>query len=165
MGYRILFPICDGKPVFSRWNGHRSLASGEVDIMQQSHFFVGERINRLTYIRHATELETAEQLKFRATSAVFCVFKCDCGTVKFLEAHNVKNGRTKSCGCLRNEKRWGTPHRFSVYSRKTHLSPWEIRGKGLEVRDAKKLQSVLQQRGKRLTLLRKEQPNNVDACC
>lgn len=31
--------------------------------------------------------------------------KCDCGAEKVIEGHSLKNGRTKSCGCLNNEKR------------------------------------------------------------
>ena len=33
----------------------------------------------------------------------FCKFKCDCGNEKILILSRVKNGYTKSCGCLRKE--------------------------------------------------------------
>lgn len=34
----------------------------------------------------------------------FALFICDCGTKKIINYQNVKNGKTKSCGCLRDEK-------------------------------------------------------------
>lgn len=33
----------------------------------------------------------------------FWMCRCDCGTVKAVQPHQLKVGRTKSCGCLRRE--------------------------------------------------------------
>lgn len=38
----------------------------------------------------------------------FCKSKCDCGTVKEFSFHSVKNGLTRSCGCIRSERNNGS---------------------------------------------------------
>jgi hypothetical protein len=35
-------------------------------------------------------------------------FRCDCGNEKEISVYKAKNGNTRSCGCLRNEKWWAT---------------------------------------------------------
>lgn len=48
--------------------------------------------------------------------------KCDCGKEKIVESHNLRNGSTKSCGCLNDEKRGqsnkthGQSHRERLYA-------------------------------------------------
>lgn len=34
--------------------------------------------------------------------------QCDCGTIKKVQSTYLRNGESKSCGCLRNEDRWKT---------------------------------------------------------
>lgn len=52
----------------------------------------GQKFNRLTII----ELYSTNPTKW------LCI--CDCGKETIVESNNIKNGNTKSCGCLRNEK-------------------------------------------------------------
>jgi hypothetical protein len=54
----------------------------------------GVRYGRLTGV----SLHAPEKGSTRGT------FRCDCGTVKELNAVKVRVGQTKSCGCLRVEK-------------------------------------------------------------
>lgn len=58
---------------------------------------LGDKINKLT-IRGKTICETPSG---RRRSHYLC--ECDCGSNKLVkvEGHNLKNGRVKSCGCLR----------------------------------------------------------------
>lgn len=39
--------------------------------------------------------------------------RCDCGVVKAILGHSLRNGRTASCGCLRKEKRTTTATRVN----------------------------------------------------
>lgn len=50
---------------------------------------VGQRFGRLIAIEAISRYEWA--------------FKCDCGSIKIVLLSNVRNGRTRSCGCLRRE--------------------------------------------------------------
>lgn len=43
----------------------------------------------------------------------YYLFKCDCGKEKIIYLNNVKTGKTKSCGCLRNED---VAKRFKKYN-------------------------------------------------
>ena len=52
----------------------------------------------------------ADNIKNRA--AWMC--QCDCGNIKIIKSENLKNGSTKSCGCLNNEKRKERSH--NLYS-------------------------------------------------
>lgn len=63
-------------------------------------------------------ISEAENIKGRA--AWLC--KCDCGNYKIIKAEYLKNGDTKSCGCLNNEKR---SQRYSkaYNARKIYNSP------------------------------------------
>lgn len=40
----------------------------------------------------------------------YYLVKCDCGNEKWILAQNVKNGRTKSCGCISNELKVNVKH-------------------------------------------------------
>lgn len=54
---------------------------------------IGERYARLVCIGKDTNKD------YR-----YYLFQCDCGNIKSIIADNVKNGLTKSCGCLKREK-------------------------------------------------------------
>ena len=43
----------------------------------------------------------------------FIKVKCDCGNIKEVRKHDVKNGRTKSCGCIRKNKPNSIKHGLS----------------------------------------------------
>lgn len=67
---------------------------------------VGQRFGRW--------LATAEELDSTKPHTVLC--KCDCGTIRSVLAQNLRNGNSRSCGCLRREvnsqtmrKYWSTP--------------------------------------------------------
>jgi hypothetical protein len=51
----------------------------------------GERFGHLTAVEQA-RFDNHHQLWW---------FKCSCGTVTVCKVHEVKNGHTRSCGCLR----------------------------------------------------------------
>lgn len=53
---------------------------------------IGQRFGRLIIL---------EYLRKNGKKHVKC--KCQCGTVKTFSLHNVRNGNTQSCGCLRRE--------------------------------------------------------------
>ena len=50
----------------------------------------GDKYNKLTAVKFI-EMKSCRQL---------WLFKCDCGKKKIIRADCVKNGMTKSCGCL-----------------------------------------------------------------
>lgn len=56
----------------------------------------GETYNRLTVIKIAPN-------NSRGRSCWEC--KCSCGTIKIIAQEDLRDGSTKSCGCLNNEKR------------------------------------------------------------
>lgn len=51
---------------------------------------VGDKFSRLTVVS-----DTTEQGKYKCA--------CECGEVRWVYAYALKNGNTKSCGCLKNE--------------------------------------------------------------
>ena len=55
----------------------------------------GQKFGRLT------ALNFSHKDKRRKT---YWVFECECGNIKVLRKDQVKNGNTKSCGCLKNEQ-------------------------------------------------------------
>lgn len=55
----------------------------------------GKKFNRLTVIRK-TDIRQNRKIMWE------CV--CDCGTVLLVQSSNLRNGNTKSCGCLQREK-------------------------------------------------------------
>lgn len=54
---------------------------------------VGEKHNALTCIGKAPNKDSR-----------YYLFRCDCGKVKSIIAYNVRNHRTKSCGCRHNRR-------------------------------------------------------------
>lgn len=66
----------------------------------------GSTKNNLVGVRFGRMVITEQKrgpAKGRKYDIDLCVIQCDCGTIKTLCLHNVTNGSTKSCGCLRNE--------------------------------------------------------------
>lgn len=57
----------------------------------------GIRFTRLV----ATDYHSSRGKERRA----FWIFKCDCGNIKILNRLQVEKGKTKSCGCLKLERR------------------------------------------------------------
>lgn len=62
--------------------------------MTKKNDLTGKKFNRLTAIRESGRSEKGE---------VLWLFKCDCGNEKEILGWRVKNGGTKSCGCLQRE--------------------------------------------------------------
>lgn len=58
----------------------------------------GQRFGRLVAVRRV------EQPANIANGHAWWEFRCDCGNTYIASNHNMKTGRTKSCGCLRAEK-------------------------------------------------------------
>ncbi len=56
----------------------------------------GKKFGRLTVVRYE---ETTEDGRARW----FCV--CECGNTKVVNSRQLREGKTKSCGCLQNESR------------------------------------------------------------
>ena len=56
----------------------------------------GQRFGKLTAIRPTDE---------RRNRNVTWECKCDCGRIKYVSAHHLRDGRTQSCGCLRRAGR------------------------------------------------------------
>ena len=51
----------------------------------------GDRFGRLTAVKF---------IEMRKNFTKYWLFRCECGNEKVMMANNVKNGHTKSCGCL-----------------------------------------------------------------
>lgn len=54
---------------------------------------IGEKYNMLTCIKKDTSRDRR-----------YYWFKCECGNIKSIIFQNVRNGRTKSCGCKHNKR-------------------------------------------------------------
>lgn len=72
----------------------------------------GQKFNRLTVISKA---ET------KGRTAWLC--QCDCGNIKIIKAESLKDGSTKSCGCLNQEKR--KDRAYGLYSSNIKYKPVE----------------------------------------
>lgn len=75
----------------------------------------GTRFGRLKFVRDLRTVRVAEHRTIRIG-----LFSCDCGNEKELAVHNVVNGKTKSCGCIRNIKS-GVVNPTTERKVKTHL--------------------------------------------
>jgi hypothetical protein len=51
--------------------------------------------HRLTVLSRAANAEGSRQPRYNVI--------CDCGTERIVSGHNLRNGVTRSCGCLRSE--------------------------------------------------------------
>jgi hypothetical protein len=76
---------------------------------------LGQRFGRLVVIGEA------EPIGKRKRTAWLC--RCDCGIVKPIKAEHLKDGTTKSCGCLNDEKR--SERAKDMYSVNIKYSPSE----------------------------------------
>ena len=67
---------------------------------------------------------TAVEFSYRNKSnRLFWLFRCECGKEKTIMVHNVKNGSTKSCGCLRaRHELWRTKTYWSWAAMKNRCS-------------------------------------------
>lgn len=61
----------------------------------------GQRFGRLTVVKRDGTYVSPDGLT--TTPKWRC--KCDCGNETVVIGRNLKDGRTRSCGCLRKEKR------------------------------------------------------------
>lgn len=57
--------------------------------------YTGQKMHRLTFL-HYTETQDNGKARWRV--------RCDCGTEFEVSVASVKNGLTRSCGCLRRER-------------------------------------------------------------
>ena len=55
---------------------------------------IGKKYNKLTILKYSSTRGKGK--------LVIC--KCECGTEKKLKLYDLKNGKTKSCGCIRRLK-------------------------------------------------------------
>jgi len=79
----------------------------------------GQRFGKLVVLEHI------ERKQSKGGSRWKC--QCDCGNITETEAHRLKNGRTKSCGCLKKE--YGARLGYGTTSFKNILSLYKIRAK------------------------------------
>lgn len=64
----------------------------------------GEKFGRLTVLRYShKELISFENTR-KNYNKYFYECRCDCGNVGLYEERRLKNGNTKSCGCLNHDK-------------------------------------------------------------
>ena len=55
---------------------------------------VGQKIGRWTVIDRDTSVDSPK---------AYWICECDCGEIKSIKGKYLRNGDTKSCGCLRSE--------------------------------------------------------------
>ncbi len=60
----------------------------------------GQRFGRLVVLSRAMKDELPDKNLY---SQVFWKCQCDCGNVKFVSSGHLRDGHTKSCGCLHDE--------------------------------------------------------------
>ena len=59
---------------------------------------IGNKYGKLTIIKKD------EDRKNNHGARTYWICQCDCGNIKSVQGYNLKNGNTKSCGCLQKEK-------------------------------------------------------------
>jgi hypothetical protein len=69
----------------------------------------GQRFGRLTVLEFA-----ARQKRPQQCSKIFWRCQCDCGEIREIYASSLRNGRTKSCGCLQRESTQTESHRAAA---------------------------------------------------
>lgn len=62
--------------------------------MANLHLIIGDKFNRWTII---------DECALRKRGQIMWRCQCDCGTIKEVAGSTIKNGRSKSCGCLQKE--------------------------------------------------------------
>jgi hypothetical protein len=55
----------------------------------------GLRFGRLFVVRRATAITSGNQVNW--------ICRCDCGQTRVVQGHDLRNGHTRSCGCLQRE--------------------------------------------------------------
>lgn len=79
----------------------------------------GETFNRWTIIEEG-DLIRKKRRTFRC--------RCECGVVRDVLTSNVINGKSKSCGCLRNdrnrEERFSAGHKKNNFKKTVCTTPW-----------------------------------------
>lgn len=78
---------------------------------------IGHKYHRLTV------LEEAEDIQGKSKGRVAWKCLCDCGNIKIIKAEHLRDGTTKSCGCLCDEKR--SERARKMYSVRTLYTPQE----------------------------------------
>lgn len=61
----------------------------------------GQRFGRWTVLKRQGNKFYGD--RYGSTSFPIWLCRCDCGTEALVLGNNLKSGRTKSCGCLRDE--------------------------------------------------------------
>ena len=79
---------------------------------------VGKKYNKLTVLKYSSTRGKGKR--------VDC--KCDCGTEKTFRLFEIKNGKTKSCGCIRRLKGKDRP----VKTTKTHAEKLVLTRRALD---------------------------------
>ena len=79
---------------------------------------LGKRYSRLTVVKQAAA---------NANGRVRWQCRCDCGRLTTVDARHLRDGNTRSCGCLAKEK---TRERLAVYN--------ELRAENKRIVDARK---------------------------
>lgn len=64
---------------------------------------IGKKFNRLKTIK-LEKMISRTYPSGRKRDCYYYLCKCDCGTKKIISRNELKNGRIKSCGCLRKER-------------------------------------------------------------
>lgn len=64
---------------------------------------LGKRFNKLIAVKYSGKTKNNKRPKHT------WLCKCDCGNEKIILEHNLKNGHTKSCGCLTKRKNNNSP--------------------------------------------------------
>lgn len=68
--------------------------------MSLKYDLTGQKFGRLTVISRATKDELLNKKRY---NQVFWKCLCDCGNIKFVSGGHLRDGHTKSCGCLHDE--------------------------------------------------------------
>lgn len=77
---------------------------------------IGQKFNRLTILKYSHSKPYSK----------FYLCECECGNKKVIDLHNMRHGRTQSCGCLRAESLDGRhliTHGMFVKKKKTGKTP------------------------------------------
>lgn len=70
--------------------------------------------NRLTYIKDL------RIIKYKRSSAIIALYRCKCGSLAEVRKQSVKNGHTKSCGCLVKETIGSLNIKHGMYRTRTY---------------------------------------------
>ena len=70
---------------------------------------IGEKFGMLTVLSERLKRKPGKQ------SRMWYTVECECGTVKEVLAQNIRNGKTKSCGCRSNEWKAQANYRHGMW--------------------------------------------------